>query len=48
MPAATKAADSSAQSGFPARVKGFVDGVMQKTHWCNVALSLMDSWLARG
>jgi hypothetical protein len=36
-----------AKRGFLAWVKRFVAGVVWKTQWYKVALSLMDSWLAR-
>jgi hypothetical protein len=42
-----KWADSPVQKAFDSFVKGYFGGVMRKTHCSKLALSLMDSWLAR-
>ncbi len=45
---AIKWADSPAQNSPDPRSSTFSGGVIRKTHWSKLALTLMDSWLARG
>jgi hypothetical protein len=43
---AMKRPDSAEHGGSKPPVKRFISGVMRKTQWRKLALSLMDSWLA--